>query len=127
MPRSGYRKPADEARSYSIKVRLNPAEKSHLEKCVAASDVTGNADFVRRRIMGFEIKRPPSDAKLRVIDELAALNRKLSSIDNNMNQLAKAANSGNPYPIKVVLDQLHHLKKLRELAAHKLNELATRR
>jgi len=100
MPRKGYRKPACEARTIPVNVRLSPREKDHLLKCVEESDVTGVADFLRLLIMGFEIKRRPTQTRARMIDELASLNRRLASIDNNMNQLARLANSGAGLPPK---------------------------
>lgn len=124
MPRKGYRKPANEARSHLVHVRLTHAEKSHLERSVRASDVTGNADFIRRRIMGFEIKRPPSQSKVKLIQEVAALNRSLSILGNNINQLAKAANSGLPVAMRDVSQELDTLNRLLPEASHLLNKLA---
>lgn len=108
MPRKGYRKPADEARSIPVKVCLTPQEKSHLLKCVEASEVHGMADFIRKVVMGFAIKprRPHTYDKL--VNELAVLNRRLASIDNNMNQFAKTANMG------LIISEHHFTQELAE-------------
>ena len=127
MPRKGYKKPAHEARSIPINVRLSPQEKNHLDQCVQASDVTGVADFIRALIAGHEIKQRRPNSYANLVDEVARLNRKLASIDNNMNQFAKSANIG-----KIVseihfndLQQAH--QSLKAEASALLSKLATRR
>lgn len=127
MPRKGYRKPAHEARSIVVNVRLTPQEKNHLQACMTASEVHGMADLIRDLIMGVEIKprRPNSYAKL--IDELARLNRKLASLDNNMNQLARTANSGRIVAESDLATSLTEHQALRGLATDLLNQLAARR
>lgn len=127
MPRKGYRKPACEARTIPVNVRLAPREKEHLLKCVEESDVTGVADFLRLLIMGFEIKRRPPQARVRMIDELATLNRKLASIDNNMNQLARMANSGARVSEIHLQHTLDSHRELKALAMHVLQQVAERR
>lgn len=126
MPRKGYRKPPHQARSYVHKTPLNETEKRHLFKAAAATNVTGNADFVRRLIMGFEIKHLPSRVELMAVHELASLSRQLSRIDNNLNQLAKIRNSGQVIPVQTLIDEIWHLQQLRQKLADKLNQLARR-
>ena len=127
MPRKGYRKPAHEARSIPLHVRLSPQEKAHLDHCVDASDVSGAADFVRLLIAGHEIKPRRPNTYSALLDEVARLNRKLASIDNNMNQFARSANVGK------IVSEIHfdHMRKehqaLRSFAALLLQKLATRR
>lgn len=127
MPRKGYRKPIQEARNISVNVRLSQQEKDHLAECVNASDVTGTADYIRLLISGHEIKPRKPNTYANLIDELARLNRKLASIDNNMNQFARSANIGK------IVSAIHfdgmrqqHLE-LRSEAAALLQKLATRR
>lgn len=127
MPRKGYKKPPSEARNIPINVRLSPHEKNHLDQCVAASDVNGTADFLRLLIAGHEIKprRPNTYASL--LDEVARLNRKLASIDNNMNQFAKSANIGKIVSEIHFNDMRQSHQQLKSEAAEVLHKLATRR
>lgn len=73
------------SRVIQILVRLNEPEYRHLKKQLAASGV-GQEPFIRSLIMGIDIRpRPP--------DEYGALLRELSAIGNNINQIARIANS----------------------------------
>ena len=127
MPRKGYRKPASEARKLLVHTRLTPLEKKHLELSVAQSDVLGTADYIRQLIMGHEIKRRPSNSRSKLIDGLATLNRKLASIDNNMNQIARVANSGGRVSEIHLQQTLDEHKELKALAASVLQQIAERR
>lgn len=68
-----------------ISVRLTETEHAHLKEQSANAGLKMEP-FVRRLIMAQEIRpRPP--------DEYTALLRELSAIGNNINQLARVANS----------------------------------
>ena len=72
-------------RMIKISVRLNEQEHTHLKRL---SEITGlkMEPLVRQLILGRELKpRPP--------ENLAALLRQMSAIGNNINQIAKVANS----------------------------------
>ena len=72
-------------RMIKISVRLNEQEHTHLKRL---SETTGlkMEPLVRQLILGRELKpRPP--------ENLAALLRQMSAIGNNINQIAKVANS----------------------------------
>ena len=72
-------------RMIKISVRLNEQEHTHLKRL---SEITGlkMEPLVRQLILGRELKpRPP--------ENLAALLRQMSAMGNNINQIAKAANS----------------------------------
>lgn len=127
MPRKGYRKPAYEARTIPVNTRLTPLEKDHLLECVEQSNVDGIADYLRQLIMGHEIKRRPPNSYAKLIDQLATLNRKLASIDNNMNQLARMANSGARVSEIHLQHTLDQHKQLKALAASVLQQMAARR
>ena len=127
MPRKGYKKPPDEARTIPVNVRLSPHEKKHLDACVDASDVYGVADFLRRLIMGFEIKPRPPNTHAMLVDEIARLNRRLASIDNNMNQFAKSANIGRIVSEISFQRELKEHRELKLLAAELLTKVAARR
>lgn len=72
-------------RRIKISVRLSAEEHTHL-KAQAANAGLKMEPFVRRLIMGKEIyPRSP--------DTYAALLRELSAIGNNLNQIARVANS----------------------------------
>lgn len=72
-------------RMIKISVRLNEQEHTHLKRL---SEITGlkMEPLVRQLILGRELKpRPP--------ENLAALLRQMSAVGNNINQIAKTANS----------------------------------
>lgn len=72
-------------RMIKISVRLNEQEHTHLKRL---SEITGlkMEPLVRQLILGRELKpRPP--------ENLAALLRQMSAMGNNINQIAKVANS----------------------------------
>ena len=72
-------------RMIKISVRLNEQEHTHLKRL---SEITGlkMEPLVRQLILGRELKpRPP--------ENLAALLRQMSAVGNNINQIAKVANS----------------------------------
>lgn len=126
MPRKGYRKPAHTARTVPVNVRLTPQEKTHLLACVEASEVDGIASFLRALILDFEIKprRPNSYAKL--VYELSQLNRKLASIDNNMNQLARKANTGRIVSDIDLRRELENHRQIKHVAQDVLAKVAMR-
>ncbi len=72
-------------RGKAVLVRLNEQEYVHLKR---QSEITGlkMEPIVRQLILGRDVKpRPP--------ENLAALLRQMSAIGNNINQIAKVANS----------------------------------
>ena len=72
-------------RMIKISVRLNEQEHTHLKRL---SEITGlkMEPLIRKLILGQEIRpRPP--------ENLAALLRQMSAMGNNINQIAKVANS----------------------------------
>lgn len=87
MPKRGYRKPDPQRRSRPAKTLLTPSEASALEARMAASGARTEADYIRRLITGAPIPRKRSP-------ERAELLRTLAGIGNNLNQLARIANSG---------------------------------
>ena len=65
-------------------IRLTKEEREHLEKCACLAGLK-KEPYVRKLIMGNEIRpRPP--------DEYAKILKELSAIGNNVNQLAYKAN-----------------------------------
>ena len=73
------------SKKIKISVRLTETEHAHLKEQSANAGLKMEP-FVRRLIMAQEIRpRPP--------DSYAALLRELSAIGNNINQLARGANS----------------------------------
>ena len=68
-----------------LHVMLNEKEQSHLMEQIRNSGLT-KSKYLRALIMGQEIHpRPP--------EEIAELLRQMSAIGNNINQIAKVANS----------------------------------
>ena len=73
------------SRKHAFVIRLDEKEYSHLERQLALCGLK-REPFVRALIMGEEIKpRPPA--------EWPELVRQVSAIGNNINQLARIANS----------------------------------
>lgn len=72
-------------RPIPVLFRLNEQEQQHLQKQVALSGYS-TEQYLRSLIAGANMKpRPP--------DEIAEILRQLSAIGNNINQIAKIANS----------------------------------
>ena len=72
-------------RKHFIGLWLDDAEHEHFQRQCKISALTASA-FVRKSIMGIELRpRPP--------DEVAALVRELHAIGNNVNQIAHWANA----------------------------------
>ena len=72
-------------RKHFIGLWLDDAEHEHFQRQCKISALTASA-FVRKSIMGIELRpRPP--------DEVAALVRELHAIGNNANQIAHWANA----------------------------------
>lgn len=72
-------------RSHFVGVWLDDREHSHLLRQCAVSGLTAST-FIRKCVMGIELRpRPP--------DTYAALLRELSAIGNNVNQIAYWANA----------------------------------
>jgi hypothetical protein len=71
-------------RGIKISVRLNRGEHEHLKKQSEKSGLPMEV-LVRSLIMGIDIKPIPAD-------QLGEIRRQLSSIGNNINQIARVAN-----------------------------------
>ena len=102
MPRKGYRKPDADARRAVLRVYLTPAERAHVEACVARLGGMTLADFVRRLVMAYPVP------KARTADE-AELIRALQKVGANLNQLARSVNSGHaiePTGFQLAIDEL---------------------
>lgn len=72
-------------RNTAVLVRLSPKEKEHL-KAQAATCALKMEPYIRKLIMGKEVRpRPP--------DEYVKLLREINAIGNNINQIAHIANA----------------------------------
>ncbi len=72
-------------RSHCVGLWLDKDELAHLKRQCELSGLTANA-YLRKLLLGEAVRpRPP--------DEYAALLRELSALGNNLNQLARKANS----------------------------------
>ena len=70
---------------YQLHVMLSDRDYNHFARQVKASGLS-RSSFIRALIMGVDIRpRPP--------DQYAALLRELSAIGNNLNQIARVANT----------------------------------
>lgn len=72
------------ARNRNKLIRLNAEEYAHLKKQSKISGLSGEA-LIRSLIMGINIRPIPAD-------QLDEIRRQLSSIGNNINQIARIAN-----------------------------------
>ncbi|WP_423243629.1 plasmid mobilization protein [Anaerotruncus rubiinfantis] len=87
-------------RTKKLSVRLTESEYRHLKEQADLCSMKMEP-LIRRLIMGMELQpRPP--------DEYAALLRELSAIGNNLNQLARVANTTGNISIKALETMLDH-------------------
>ena len=75
-------------RPIKITVRLSQAEAARLN-ALASECGSKKEPLIRNLIMGVEIKPRPTEKQLRLV-------REISGIANNINQITKRANSGEP-------------------------------
>lgn len=104
MPAKGYTKPPAIARKRQAQTRLSEEEAAHFEALVAGSRVGTEAEYLRRLIMGEKI--PRRSAKTAGQEEMT---RQLAKIGGNLNQLARAVNSGHaiePAGFQATVDEL---------------------
>ena len=86
MPPKGHRKPSAETRSERVDVYVTPTELAAIDAAAEACDQT-RAAFVRACALGVRPQAKPARITAEAI-------RQLTSIGNNLNQLAKQANTG---------------------------------
>lgn len=97
-------------RERKITVRLTDAERDHLQE---QAELVGLKiePFIRNTILGIQMKPRPQE-------EWAELLRQTAGISNNVNQIAKKINSGEPVTVeamRLVLDMQRQLwDKLQE-------------
>jgi len=85
-------------RQNRLEIHLSDKEYRHLKKQAEASGLSLSA-FIRKAIMGIEVKaRPPTD--------YPEILRQLSGIGNNLNQIARKANSSD----EVVMEELKEIQ-----------------
>lgn len=98
-------------RTKSILLRLSDEEWNYLKKNVALTGLSTQS-YLRARIQGVELKpRPPEIA--------ATINRELSAVGININQIARAVNSRN----FVQVSDLNEIKRLLQQLWDKVGEL----
>lgn len=109
MPRRGYRKPSNEAFTERLEVRFTRQQLDALRRRAVEAGVP-LATFARAALTGETPRRRPARIAQAAI-------RQLASVGNNLNQLARRANSGN-FPVEAevrrVLDDV--LRALGRLA-----------
>ena len=86
MPPKGHRKASAEVRSERIDVYVTPAELAAIDEAAETCDQT-RAAFVRACSLGVRPQAKPARVSAQTI-------RQLTSIGNNLNQLARQANTG---------------------------------
>ena len=97
-------------RERKITVRLTDAERDHLQQQADLVDL-GIEPFVRNTILGVRMKPRPRE-------EWAELVRQAAGLSNNVNQIVKKANSGEPVTaetLRLILDMQQQIwAKLKE-------------
>jgi len=93
-------------KKYEICLRLSPAEKGRLEANARRCGLSKTA-YLRRLIMGGEVKARPSR-------EIKQLRTEIHQIGNNINQIARSVNAGIAKPEDAqrglyLLDQVYEL------------------
>jgi len=78
-------------RSSIIKFRAFPEESASIKEAAAAAGLTAS-DYVRRRCIGTDTQLVRR--RTTMPEDVASLVRELAAIGNNVNQLARKANSG---------------------------------
>ncbi len=79
-----------ETRLAVVRARVTTAEKVFVQEQAAKAGLD-ESDYVRRRILGLPVSPAPSRIEASLLSEL-------NRIGVNVNQLARAANSGQPLP-----------------------------
>lgn len=108
-------------RTIAFPLRLSPLERDEIQAAAQAERLT-MADYMRRRILYYSLpsKRGVLDARSYAV--LSQLHLVLRNLGNNLNQLAKAANSGFAPQANSVLELLQEtlppLDDLRALLVH---------
>jgi len=98
-------------RNIPILIRLNSAENAHLKKEVAKT-IYSQEQFIRNLIMNVSlIPRPPN--------ELAEILRQLSGIGNNINQIARIANTTK----SINSNAIEHIQTMQNKIWQKIKEL----
>jgi alkylhydroperoxidase family enzyme len=95
------RKQLAEQRATRLTARVTPAELAQVEAQALAAGLT-SAEFVRRCVMGGQVM-----ARRSRIEDAAIV--ELIRVGNNLNQMARATNSGHPpasAELRAALDQL---------------------
>ncbi|MDJ0464650.1 plasmid mobilization protein [Streptomyces sp. H27-C3] len=109
--RNRARKVADQKREHLIASRFNNAEKADLLAAASACAMTPSGFLAHAALRAArDLTRTAAEVagEREVIDELFALRRNLNQIGNNLNQVAKAINSGADVPYATtVLESVH--------------------
>ncbi len=96
------KKQEHEKRTASIYADVTQAEKEHFRELVAASGCGSEAEFIRRRALGYAVAStdPIRRADPALITKLNALGLELKAIGNNANQLARAKHTGRSFNVR---------------------------
>lgn len=109
--RNRLRKTSSSKRKHLIASRFNDAEKEDLLAAAAACSLTPSGFLAHAALSAArDLTRTAAEVacEREIIAELFALRRHLGHIGNNLNQVAKATNSGADVPhAKAVLDAVH--------------------
>jgi len=100
------------ARSAHITVRLTPDERGQVDASAERAGLTAGS-YVRQTVLGAsaprQVRRPPVERK-----ELARLLGQLGHIGSNLNQIARALNSGDEADDQALAEALKSLRDIRD-------------
>lgn len=102
---------AHEKREHRHNLRFTTAEIAHIAEQAARAQLPVT-DYLRARATGHVVASPRSGVDAQLVHQLNALGQELKAIGNNVNQLARAANSGRTYrglPVAALSSQLQSL------------------
>ena len=86
------KKEPHERRTSSTRADLTPAEKEHVRAQAQRAGLS-EADYVRRRVLGFQVSPAPSRVEAQAT---AALVNEVNRLGVNVNQLARAVHTDRP-------------------------------
>lgn len=109
-------------RSTHLTIRLSPDERAAIDEAADRSGLTAGS-YARRTILGAEpprqVRRPPVERR-----ELARILGQLGHIGSNLNQIARAANSGEQVDVIDLAAEMKALEVVRAAILHALGRSA---
>ncbi|MQW23440.1 MULTISPECIES: plasmid mobilization relaxosome protein MobC [unclassified Lactococcus] len=97
------------------KVRLNEQENEYIKKKIEASPFNNFQNFARTLLIQGEIKTTD-------YSELFTLNKQVSAIGNNINQVVRLANQFDEISKEDILDLQNQIQEVKDMVRTKINQ-----